>query len=94
MSRYGKSGRRWIAAAVLVLVVGVVVYYCVRPSKRADEERAHPLSLSDVEGNSIRIPSQPSIQMHLISRTQPTPLSPVTTWNGTNGDNATTPVGH
>lgn len=92
MRRPGRTKRVLLAAAVLAATVGVGVYYGFRPPKRAAETPVQPLRLSELEGKSVRVPSLPSIQMHLIPRTQPTPLSPVTIWDGTNNESSRSPV--
>lgn len=92
MRGYVRSSPRWLLAAILALAVGGGVFSWLRLVKKAEPEDAPPLRLSDVEGQTVPIPSLPSIQMHLIPRTQPTPLSPVTSWKAANRDRPTTPV--
>lgn len=89
MRTYGRKDSRWLAASVLALAAGIGILSWLRLANKAEPQHAPPLSLSDVEGQSVPIPSLPSLQMHLIPRTQPTPLSPVPNWKAMSGDDTT-----
>jgi hypothetical protein len=82
MSDASDKRRRWIVAVALAAAMGAGAAFWIR-SERGTEKQAKILHLSDVEGKAVRFPSLPSVQMHLIPRTQPTPLSPAPPSNGT-----------
>ncbi len=93
MERYASSRR---AIAVMAVFLSALVFASYRwvgsfQRDRADVPILHP---SDLEGKGVDIPSLPSIQMHLIPRTQATPLSPVLEWKAPSSESMPRPAVH
>ncbi len=75
MRRQGRTWRRMLMTMIVVSGVSWAVHTFFRPGAR-DLARSRPAASSTPETEDLSMPPAEPVQVHLIPRTQPTPLSP------------------